>query len=63
LTRKLHRGAGHLEFDTPYSKAPTQAKRKLLNILIQETRSSVKKGEKEGEIVYKLREDGSVRKG
>jgi len=45
-------GARHLEFDTPYSEAPTEAKRKLLNILIQEIRSSVKKGEKKGEIVY-----------
>ena len=50
------------DFADIYSQASPEAKRQILNILIEETRCSVKRGERKGDIVYKLRGDGSVRK-
>ena len=50
------------EFARLYSDAPIDAKRKLLNVIIEEIRCSVKRGEKTGEITYKLRGDGTVKR-
>lgn len=50
------------EFAALYSDAPADTKRRLLNVIIEEIRCSVKRGEKTGEIVYKLRGNGTVRK-
>jgi hypothetical protein len=49
------------EFADLYSEAPLDVKRRLLNAVIEEIRCSVKRGEKTGEIVYKLRGNGTVR--
>jgi TolA-binding protein len=50
------------EFAELYSEAPLDAKRRLLNVVIEEIRCSVKRGEKTGEMFYKLRGDGTVMK-
>jgi site-specific DNA recombinase len=50
------------EFADIYSEASAEIKRRLLNVMIEEIRCSVKRGEKTGEIVYKLRGDGSIKK-
>jgi hypothetical protein len=50
------------EFSQIYDEAPLQTKRRLLNVVVQEIRYSVKRGEDKGDILYKLRGDGSVRK-
>ncbi|MGB5874570.1 MAG: hypothetical protein WBH56_12680, partial [Bacteroidota bacterium] len=39
-----------------------ETKRRLLNIIIEEIRCVVKKRERKGDIVYKLRGDGSIKK-
>jgi hypothetical protein len=50
------------EFAGIYSEAPMETRRKLLNVIIEEVRCFVKRKEKRGEIVYKIRGDGSVKK-
>jgi hypothetical protein len=50
------------EFAEIYSEAPIETRRKLLNVIIEEIRCFVKRKAKKGEIVYKLRGDGSVKK-
>ena len=50
------------DFSEIYSEATPETKRRLLNVMIEEIRCSVKRGEKTGEIVYKLRGDGSIKK-
>ena len=50
------------EFGEIYTLASPEAKRRILNILIEEIRCSVKRGERKGEILYRLRGDGSVTK-
>ena len=49
------------EFSDVYAKAPLEIKRRLLNVVVEEIRCSVKRGENTGEIVYKLRGDGLVK--
>jgi len=50
------------EFLDIYSKAPIKTKRKLLNVVVEEIRCSVKRGKRTGEIFYKVRGDGTVRR-
>ena len=50
------------DFAALYSDAQPGTKRRLLNVIIEEIRCSVKRREKTGEIVYKLRGDGTVKK-
>lgn len=50
------------DFSEIYPQAHSETKRRLLNIMIEEIRCSVKKGERKGDIVCKHRGDGSVRK-
>jgi len=45
-----------------YSGAPQERNRRLLNVLIEEVRCSVKRGRKNGDITFKLRGDGSVKR-
>jgi hypothetical protein len=59
---KKHLKGVFLEFAELYSEAPPDTRRKLLNVVIEKIRCSVKRGEKTGEIVYKLRGDGTVMK-
>jgi hypothetical protein len=43
-----------------FSEAPLVAKRRLLNIVIEDICCSAERGKKTGEIIYKLRGDGTV---
>ncbi len=43
-------------------RTPPEVKRKMLNVIIEEISCSGKRGEKIGEITYKLRGDGTVKK-
>jgi hypothetical protein len=48
------------EFGEIYAQASPGAKRRILNIIIEEIGCSVKRGERKGEILCRLRGDGSV---
>lgn len=50
------------EFSELYAGAPLEIKRRLLNVVVEEIRCSAKRGKNTGEIIYKLRRDGSVKK-
>jgi len=50
------------EFGEIYTQASPEAKRRSLNVIIEEIRCSVKRGERKGEILYRLRGDCSVTK-
>lgn len=50
------------DFGAVYANAPQDVKRKLLKVIIEEIRCTVKRGQKTGEITFKLRGDGSVKK-
>jgi len=50
------------DFAALYADAPPESKCRMLNVIIEEFSWSVKRGEKTGEITYKLRGDGTVKK-
>ena len=50
------------EFGEIFTQASPEAKRRILNIIIEEIRCSVLRGKRKGEILYRLRGDGSVTK-
>ncbi len=49
------------KFEELYTGATPETKRKLLNVIIEEIRCSVKRGEKTGEIEFRLRGNGSIK--
>jgi hypothetical protein len=61
IDKKQLRGAFR-DFAGLYSDAPPGTKRRLLNVIIEEICCSVKRGKKTGEIIYRLRGDGTIKK-
>ena len=50
------------DFAAIYSGATPESKRRLLNVIVEEIRCMVKKREKKGDIIFKLRGNGSVKR-
>ena len=50
------------DFGGIYAGAIPEVKRRLLNVVIEQIQCNVKRGENKGEITFKLRGDGSIKK-
>jgi ribosomal 50S subunit-associated protein YjgA (DUF615 family) len=49
------------DFAGIYSEATPESRRRLINVIVEEIRCLVRRGQKKGDIIFKLRGDGSVK--